>query len=185
MRAGLAFTLSIYISYFLFGIGLFSALQITGIYYWFYKIIGILAIIIGLANIKDYILYGAGGFVIEIPRSWRPTLKNLLSKVTSPLGAFIIGFVVCLFELPCTGGPYLVILGLLAEKTTILSAIPSLLLYNLVFVLPLLIITFAIYFGYSNVSKATEWKDKNLRILHLVAGIIMLALGIIITLGII
>ncbi|PIN80383.1 hypothetical protein COV13_03605 [Candidatus Woesearchaeota archaeon CG10_big_fil_rev_8_21_14_0_10_32_9] len=185
MRAGLAFTLSIYISYFLFGIGLFSALQITGISYWFYKIIGILAIIIGLANIKDYIWYGAGGFVMEIPRSWRPALKNLLSKVTSPLGAFIIGFVVCLFELPCTGGPYLVILGLLAEKTTLLSAIPSLLLYNLVFVLPLLIITFAIYFGYSNVSKATEWKDKNLRILHLVAGIIMLALGIIITLGLI
>lgn len=185
LKAGLAFTTSIYIAYFLFGLGLFSALQITGLSYWFYKLIGALAILIGLANIKDYIWYGAGGFVMEIPRAWRPTLKNMLAKVTSPLGAFIIGFVVCLFELPCTGGPYLVILGLLAEKTTLLSAIPSLILYNLVFVLPLIIITFSIYFGYSNVSKATKWKDKNLRTLHLVAGIIMLILGLVITLGII
>ena len=185
MHAGIAFTISIYIAYFLFGLGLFSALQISGLSYWFYKVIGFLAVIIGLANIKDFFWYGAGGFVMEIPRKWRPNLKKMLSEVTSPLGAFVLGFVVCLFELPCTGGPYIVILGLLAEKMTLVSSIPLLLLYNVFFVLPLLVLTLAIYFGFSNVESTAKWKDKNIRILHLIAGIVMLTLGILISSGII
>ena len=185
IKAGIAFTLSIYISYFLFGLGLFSAIQISGLSYWFYKVIGILAIIIGLANLKDFFWYGGGGFVMEIPRRWRPKLKDMLGKVTSPLGAFLIGFVVCLFELPCTGGPYFVILGLLADKMTMIASIPILLLYNFVFVLPLIVITFMIYFGFANVENTTKWKDKNLRILHLIAGLIMLILGVLITFGVV
>ena len=183
LKSGFAFTISIYISYFLFGLGLFSAIQISGLSYWFYKIIGVLAVIIGLANIKDFFCYGAGGFVCEIPRGWRPKLKNMLGKVTSPLGAFLMGFVVCLFELPCTGGPYIVILGLLADRMTMWASIPMLLLYNLVFVLPLIVLTLLIFFGFANVEKATKWKDNNLRILHLIAGLVMLTLGILITFG--
>lgn len=178
LKGGLAFTLSIYAAYFLFGLGLFSALQISGLSYWFYKIIGFFAIILGILNIKDYFWYGAGGFVMEIPRSWRPKLKSLLSKATSPLGAFTIGFVVCLFELPCTGGPYIFILGLLAERATMFSAIPILLLYNLFFVIPLLFITLIMYVGMKNVEDMNNWKDKNLRELHFIAGLIMLVLGI-------
>jgi cytochrome c biogenesis protein CcdA len=183
LRAGFAFTLSIYIAYLLFGLGLFSALQISGISYWFYKIVGALAIIIGLANIKDYFWYGAGGFVMEIPRSWRPALKKILGGVTSTWGAFLAGFIVCLFELPCTGGPYIVILGLLAERMTMLASLPLLLLYNVFFVLPLILLTLLVYSGYSNVEKATEWKEHNIRRLHLFAGIVMLALGLLIVLG--
>ncbi len=184
LKGGLAFTLSIYISYFLFGLGLFSALQISRLSYWFYKIVGVLAIILGLLNIKDFVWYGGGGFVMEIPRSWRPTLKKLLSSATSPMGAFVIGFVVCLFELPCTGGPYIFILGLLAERSTMLPAIPILLLYNLFFVIPLLLITFVIYAGLRNVKDMNDWKDRNLRELHLIAGLIMLLLGILIVFNI-
>ncbi|MDI6806485.1 MAG: cytochrome c biogenesis protein CcdA [Candidatus Aenigmarchaeota archaeon] len=185
LRAGLAFTISIYVTYFLFGLGLFSALQISGLSFWFYKIIGIVAVIIGLANIKDFFWYGGGGFVMEIPRAWRPTLKKMLSSVTSPLGAFLLGFAVCLFELPCTGGPYIVILGLLAERMTMFAAIPLLLIYNVFFVLPLLIITLMIYLGFSTVEKTTEWKEKNIRKLHLIIGLIMLVLGGIIVFGLV
>lgn len=182
---GISFTISIYIIYFLFGLGLFSALQISGLSYWFYKIVGAIAILIGLANIKDYFWYGGGGFVMEIPRAWRPTLKGLLGKVTSPLGGFLMGFLVCFFELPCTGGPYLFVLGLLAERTTQLAAIPILLLYNLVFILPLIVITLILYFGYSSVEKTNEWKDRNIRMLHLIAGIVMLALGLLVVFGLV
>ena len=116
LKGGFAFTASIYIVYFLFGLGLFSALQITGLSYWFYKIIGILAIIIGLANIKDYFWYGAGGFVMEIPRSWRPTLKKLLNSITSPIGAFLMGFVVCLSYHALVAHIYLYLVYLLKEQ---------------------------------------------------------------------
>jgi len=185
LKAGFAFTISIYIVYFLFGMGLFSALQITGLSYWFYKIVGVLAIAIGLANIKDYFWYGRGGFVMEIPRKWRPALKNMLGKVTTPIGAFSMGFLVCLFELPCTGGPYIFILGLLAERTTQMLAIPILLLYNVFFVLPLVIITLLLYSGFTSVERTSEWKERNIRRLHLVAGSIMLALGVIVIFGLV
>ncbi len=180
LLAGLSFTLSIYISYFLFGLGIFSALRFVGVAYWFTKAVGIFGIIIGLANIKDYFWYGGLGFVTEIPRKWRPTMKMILRKASSPWAAFLAGFIVCLFELPCTGGPYLFILGLLADKTTRLQTIPILLLYNLFFVLPLLLITLFIYTGYSTIENTAKWRDKNLRKLHLIAGIVMLALGIIV-----
>ena len=185
LKAGIAFTISIYIVYFLFGLGLFSALQITGLSYWFYKFIGLLAIIIGILNIKDFFKYGAGGFVMEIPKKWRPSLQRLLRGVTSPIGAFFMGFLVCLFELPCTGGPYIFVLGLLAEKTTRLMATPILLIYNLFFILPLIIITLFVFWGFTTVEKAKAWKERNIRLLHLIAGLIMVALGIIVMSGLV
>ena len=185
LKAGIAFTVSIYIIYFLFGLGLFSALQVTGLSYWFYKFIGLLAIIIGILNIKDFFKYGAGGFVMEIPKKWRPSLKRLLRSVTSPIGAFFMGFLVCLFELPCTGGPYIFVLGLLAEKTTRLIATPILLIYNIFFVLPLIIMTFLIFWGFTTVEKAKAWKERNIRLLHLIAGLIMVALGIVVISGLV
>ncbi len=185
LKAGIAFTISIYISYFLFGLGLFKIIQISGISYSFYKIVGVLAIIIGIFNLKDWVKHGSLGFVMEIPMSWRPTLKKLLSKVTSPIGAFLMGFIVCLFELPCTGGPYIVILGLLAQKTTQMAAIPILLFYNLVFILPLIIITYLVFRGFTTIESADRWKQKNIRKLHLIAGIVMIVLGIVIVSGLI
>ncbi|MFA6489623.1 MAG: cytochrome c biogenesis protein CcdA [Candidatus Micrarchaeia archaeon] len=185
LLAGLAFTLAVYISYLLLGLGLFSAIQMSGLAYFVYRGIGILAIIIGLANLKDFFWYGGGGFVMEIPRSWRPMLKGMLNKATSPLGAFAMGFIVCLFELPCTGGPYLFILGLLAEKSTWLAAVPILMLYNVFFVIPLVAITLMIYCGLTNIEKADKWKERNLRLLHLVAGVVMTALGLLVALGIV
>jgi len=184
LTAGLAFTVSIYIAYFLFGLGIFSAIQISGLSRVFYEAVGILAVLVGLANIKDFFWYGGGGFVTEIPRRWRPTLKGILDRAMSPIGAFIAGFVVCLFELPCTGGPYLFVLGLLAEKTTRNAAIPLLLYYNVVFVLPLLIITGLFYFGYRKIGEMQKWKDLNVKRLHLAAGLIMLALGLWVLFGV-
>ena len=178
LYGGLAFTLSIYITYFLFGLGLLQLITVTNLAGFISKIVGVIALIIGLANIKDFFFYGGGGFVMEIPRNWRPTLKKILNGVTSPLGAFLAGFVVTLFELPCTGGPYFFVIGLLSQAESVTSIIPTLLFYNLVFVLPLLFIVAVVYFGFSSVQKAEEWKEKNIRALHLVAGIIMLILGV-------
>jgi len=178
LYGGLAFTFSLYITYFLFGLGLLQLIAITNIANIIAKIVGIIALIIGLANIKDFFFYGGGGFVMEIPRNWRPALKKILNGVTSPLGAFFAGFVITIFELPCTGGPYFFVIGLLSQSENIKSVIPTLLFYNIVFVLPLLIIVFIFYFGVSSLEKAEAWKEKNIKKLHLFAGIIMLALGI-------
>jgi len=175
--AGLAFTLSIYISYFLMGLGLYSAIQAAGLTHLFYGIVATLAIFVGLFNLKDYFWYGKW-FIMEVPMGWRPKLKAIIKGVTSIPGAFLIGFVVSLFLLPCTSGPYIVILGLLAKVTTRNYAILLLLLYNFIFILPMLLITMAVYFGFTTTEKAEEWRKKKLKILHLIAGIIILLVGI-------
>ena len=178
LLGGLAFISSIYIAYFLFGLGILKAIQVVNIdARIIYKIVGVLAILIGLANLKDVVWYGKA-FVMEIPQNWRPTLQALLKKVSSPLGAFLIGFVVVLFELPCTGGPYLFVLGLLYHHKTYSTIVPWLVYYNIFFVLPLIILAFLIYFGHSSLGRAEQWKNKNIRLLHLITGLIMLGLGI-------
>lgn len=175
---GLLFTLSVYITYFLFGLGLLKFIAWLDLAGFIGKIVGIVAIVISLANLKDYFWYGGGGFVMEIPRGWRPTLKKILGGITSPLGAFLIGFVVTAFELPCTGGPYFFVLGLLSNSYNLHQVIPLLIYYNLVFVLPLLFIVFSVYWGFNSIKKTEEWKEKNIKLLHLIGGIIMLALGL-------
>jgi cytochrome c biogenesis protein CcdA len=124
---------------------------------------------------KDFFWYGKY-FVMEVPLSWRPKMQAILKKVSSPLGAFGAGFVVSLFLVPCSSGPYVVILGLLAEKVDTTKTLALLFLYNLIFVLPMLVITLAMYFG-SRMGKLEKWRQHNLRILHLVAGAIMLFIG--------
>lgn len=175
--AGLAFTAAIYISYFLMGLGLYTAVSTVGISHIFLIVVAILAIIVGLFNLKDYFWYGKW-FIMEVPRTWRPRMKMLIKSVTSVPGAFFIGFIISLFLLPCTSGPYIVILGLLAKAATKNFAILLLLLYNLIFILPMLIITLAIFFGFTTTQKVEEWRTRKLKLLHLIAGIIMVLLGI-------
>jgi cytochrome c biogenesis protein CcdA/glutaredoxin len=178
LLAGLAFTLAIYISYLAMGIGLYSAIKVSGLTNIFYIIVSILAILVGLFNLKDYLWYGKW-FIMEVPLSWRPRMKMLIKSVVSVPGAFLIGFAVSLFLLPCTSGPYIVILGLLAQTTTKNYAFMLLLLYNLIFVLPMLIITFAVYFGFTTTEQAEQWRTKKLKVLHLITGLIILLLGVV------
>ncbi len=181
LKAGLAFASSIFISYFLMGLGLYKALGITGISGVFYKTVGWLALILGLLNLKDYFWYGKG-FLMEVPMVWRPKLQGLIKSITSPLGAFSVGFLVSLILLPCTSGPYIVILGMLAQKILTLKAVLYLILYNLIFISPMVIITLAVYKGF-NPKKAEKIRQKHLKTLHLVAGIIMIIMGIVILKG--
>ncbi|MBN2884335.1 cytochrome c biogenesis protein [Patescibacteria group bacterium] len=174
--SGLAYSASIFISYFLMGIGLYSVISSLGTPVIFMKVIGGIAIIIGLFNIKDYFWYGKI-ILMEVPLSWRPKLKSLVKSMTGPLSAFLIGFIVSLFLLPCTSGPYIVILGMLGHGETLIGAIWLLLLYNLIFVLPMIIISIGMYFG-MNIEKAETTRNKNLKILHLIAGIIMVIMGL-------
>ncbi|NCU39781.1 cytochrome c biogenesis protein [Candidatus Falkowbacteria bacterium] len=176
LLSGLAYSASIFISYFLMGLGLYSVISSFGTPVVFMKVIGFIAILIGLFNVKDFFWYGKG-FLMEVPLSWRPKLKSLVKSMTGPLSAFLVGFLVSLFLLPCTSGPYVVILGMLGHSETFLRAIWLLVLYNLIFVLPMIIISIGMYFG-MNVEKAEETRNKNLKLLHLIAGVIMVAMGI-------
>jgi len=176
LLSGFAFSASIFISYFLMGIGLFTALETAGLSRKFYFVVSILAIIVGLFNIKDYFWYGKG-LLMEVPLTWRPKIKKAINSITTPTGAFLIGFLVSIFLLPCTSGPYVVILGLLAVKESYFSGILYLLLYNMIFLSPMIIITLVIYKGLTTTDALENMRKKKLKLLHLIAGIIMILLG--------
>jgi len=181
LTVGLTYIAVVFIVYFLSGLGLFTVIQSTGVITRVvYKIAAIIAIIAGLINIKDYFWYGKG-ITLAIPESRKPLLEKYIHLASIP-AAIILGILVSLFELPCAGGVYLAILSLLSKKMTMVQGIPYLLLYNLIFVLPLFIILFVIYKGLDP-QKAEKWRLEKRKWMRLVMGLIMLILGIIMLLG--
>lgn len=176
LLSGLMFSLAIFLSYLLMGIGLYRAIAVAGVSKYLSIGVGVLAIIIALANFKDAFWYGKW-FIMEVPLSWRPKMQEIIRKATGPWSAFGIGFLVSLFLVPCASGPYVVILGMLAEKVNTGKTLSLLVLYNFIFVLPMLLITFGMYFFNTKLSKLEKMRKENLRVLHFVAGAIMLAVG--------
>ncbi len=185
--AGLAFVASVYIGYLFYGV---IIIQFFKTFAQFlresssivYNSLAILAMILGGLNIKDFFYYKKGALATEMPIFLRPKLKKITQKIVSPIGAFVIGFFVTLFLLPCTIGPYIIASGLLAELG-IFGAIPWLLYYNVVFVLPMLIIVLVVYFGFTRVEEVSGWKDLNIKRLHLIAGILLFAVGFALLMG--
>lgn len=187
LLAGFSFILAVIIMYLFYGYLIITAFQfiqsIATIKLYIYKGLGGVAIILGLLELKDYFRYKPGSLGTEMPLFFRPKVNKLISKVTSPVGAFCMGLFVTLFLLPCTIGPYIILGGLLADQGFI-NAIPLLLLYNFVFVLPMIVITLLVYFGSKRAEDVKDWKEKNVRKMHLIAGALMLLIGIMMILGI-
>jgi len=184
---GLFFVLAVYIGYLIYGliiVQLFKTfaefLRHGSVYV--YKGLAGLAIIFGLLNIKDFFHYKKGSLATEMPLFMRPKVKKIISKITSPTGAFLIGFIVTLFLLPCTIGPYIIASGILSELGFI-GALPWLLYYNLIFIIPMLIITIIIYFGFRKIDEIEGWKERNIKKLHLIAGILLFLVGLAILIG--
>ena len=94
------------------------------------------------------IIFGAIGLIneffpnfpikLKIPAAGYKRIATLVEKATIP-ATLLLGFVVGLFEFPCTGGPYLFVLGLLHDQQNVWRGFGYLIFYNIMFVLPLLI----------------------------------------------
>ena len=70
-----------------------------------------------------------------------------------------MGMFVAAVEPPCTGGPYLAILTVLESMGMNFKVFWYLVLYNLIFVLPLVIILGLVYYGMS-AETVKNWKNK-------------------------
>lgn len=189
LKAGLSFCIAIFLMYFLYGviiIQFFNTLDLflSSLKIYIFKVAGFLAILLGILNIKDYIWYKPGGFATEMPLGIRPKAKMWVNKITNPKGAFLIGLFVSVFLLPCTMGPYIV-LGNILYSLSFFKIFLLLLIYNLIFIFPMILITLLVYYGVSTLEDINLWKDRNIRYLHLTAGILLVIIGILIISGII
>ncbi|MDD1673565.1 MAG: hypothetical protein LUP99_04055 [Methanomicrobiales archaeon] len=171
---GMTYIASVFAVYFLSGLGLFALIQSTGITTLVFKGAAVIAILAGIVNLKDFFWYGKG-ISLSIPESRKETIKSYVVKASIP-SAIILGGLVSIFELPCTGGIYLAILGLLSNRMTLAQGIPYLLLYNVIFVIPLFIILGIIFYGVSAES-VESWRGEGRKWMRLAMGLIMIALG--------
>lgn len=180
VKAGIVYIIAVYLTYFLAGVGLLSVIQVSGFSGYVVKGAAIIAILAGLINIKDYFWYGKG-ISLSIPKSKTKVIEKWTKRANIP-SAFILGFLVSMFELPCTGGVYLAILAMLANNVAKLKAVSYLLVYNLMFVLPLIIILGLVIRGMS-VERLESWRESKKTWMRLVLGIILVLLGLIMIIG--
>lgn len=174
---GAVYIIVVYITYLLAGLGLIwfqSFLINMGFSFYLGLVVGIILLVFGVLEIKDFFWYGKG-YSLSIPARYTGIIKNRIAKVSSA-GAIILGFFVSLVELPCTGGPYLAITSILASSFNIL-AFYYLVLYNFIFVLPLIIIVALAALGTKH-EKMKDWKESQKKWMRLFAGILLIAFGL-------
>ena len=177
LLTGLVYTAAVFIFYFLSGVGIFTVVQTTGLVSGFSLVAGIIALIFAIIMIKDAILPGRG-LSLAIPESRKETINRFVEKSSIP-AAFILGILVGMFELPCTGGIYLSIISMISLKTNLIGGLWYLLIYNIAFIFPLLGIISLIYWGIPP-ERVNEWRIDQRRSLRLIIGLIMLVFAIMI-----
>lgn len=139
---GVVYIAAIYLAYFLIGLGLMQAVLFAGEHHFMAKAGAWLVIVLGLVNIKDYVV-PEWPIHLRIPTIAHSAIQDWLRRATFPAAA-VGGFLVGLCTFPCSGGIYVAILGLLASQTTYWQGLGYLGLYNAAFVLPLLLILAAV-----------------------------------------
>lgn len=171
---GLVYIFFVYITYLLAGIGLMTVVRSLKVTQIVYQLSAVLVILAGLINIKD-VFWEGKGISLKIPKSTKPIIQKYVQTASVP-AAILLGILVSLFELPCTGGIYIAIIGLLAEHATKMEGVGYLMLYNLIFVLPLVGILLLAFFSLSQ-ETLNVWRKKNKTTMRLIMGIVMVMLG--------
>ena len=172
---GTVYIVGVYISYLMIGlamIDIFNLIPYPGL---LKTIIAALVIFLGAINVKDYFWPGKW-LSLKIPSSQWRTLAKWMHKFTIP-SAFIVGLMVSCVEFPCTGGVYLGILGLLASSATFLQGLMYLIVYNVLFVLPLIIIL-AVATDKRVIEKMRTWNIAQEKPMRLISGLIMVLMGL-------
>lgn len=177
LQIGLVYIAGIFLAYFLIGLGILQALHIFGIPHFMAKVGAGLLIAFGLVNILDALIPNFP-IKLRIPHGAHHKMADLMNRGSLPT-ALAMGILVGLCEFPCTGGPYLAVLGLLHDQATFFKGLSFLALYNLIFVLPL-VVTLFIAADRKLIDKVQVWQKAQKGKERLIAGILMVGLGIVI-----
>lgn len=192
---GITFILAVFFTYILLGIGLFKFIQSLEVFGLLSKIISLLiaglTIILGVYSLYDWYIYRKTGNTDKIKLRLPNLIKYKIQKIiqdasrnkkkTIPelaLAVFVSGFLVTVLESVCTGQTYIpTVAYVLSVPGMRARAIFYLVLYNLMFIAPLIIIFIT---GLMGVSSETFSKisRKHLGTVKLLTAILFFTLGI-------
>lgn len=173
---GLVYIGAIFATYLIAGLGLvyfFAAVPIV-IAEYLSLFVAALVILGGIFEVKDYFWYGKG-FSLQIPPYFANKIHEYSTTKTSVFGIAFLGAFVAAVELPCTGAPYLAIITILRIDFNF-TAFMMMVLYNLIFVAPLIVILFMVAGG-AKLSTVSKWKEDSKGTMRLFMGLLLAALG--------
>jgi cytochrome c biogenesis protein CcdA/thiol-disulfide isomerase/thioredoxin len=139
-------------------------------------LIGLFLLIVGIVSIKDFFWYNRW-FSFKIPTFTKGSI-SFLGKTGSFLAIIALGFVATIAALPCTIGPFTYF------STAFLSTMPTAqndfytAIFSFLFVIPMIIVFLLIYGIKVETDKAEEWRLKSARYMKLIAGLLMVAFGL-------
>ena len=175
-------------TYFLIGLVFYQTInqisQIGQIRFLLNKILGIILLLAGLVNVKDYFLPNIGPH-LQIPNSSRPFLKKLTEKVSYSQKSFaypaaaLLGVLVTLLETPCSLPLYVGTAKILADAGLgNLGVLGYLVYYNFLFTLPLWIILFIAWRGSDwKIVQLQDFEHRGKKWMKLGIGLMLLAMG--------
>ena len=178
LTIGAAYTLGVFICYLAAGFGITAIVGAAGLAPIFRLLAGAVALIVGLAVLAAAVLEQRK-LAPAITARGRERIVGWIEAApgAGPVAALALGIGVGLIELPCTGGIYLGVLGLLAGGS-LADALPLLVLYNLFFVLPLVLIVGGVALGLAPTS-VDRWRESRRRLVLGISGAVMVALGLV------
>jgi cytochrome c biogenesis protein CcdA len=132
---------AVFLTYLALGVGLLKTLDFFTREHLPARFGALGAILFGLWMLKDFFLPDVG-WKLQAPSQVGTMARQMAKRATIPalvLGGFLIG----LCTVPCSGAVYLGVLSLLALQPSAFLGYSYLVLYNFIFVLPLVIILIA------------------------------------------
>lgn len=200
---GLTFILAVFITYLAIGLGIFAFLyRLSG--FWiiskvFTYAVGIFSITLGVLALYDFFKFkktaDTEGLLLQLPKAIKNRIHSVIGlhyrkgkddsgKASRPhilrlaLSALAIGFIVSILEAVCTGQVYLPTIAFVLKATRLkLQALTYLMLYNIMFIVPLFIIFLFALLGVTSQQFSNFLRKRLSAIKILMAGLFFI-LGI-------
>ena len=174
LRLGGLYILTIYITYLTIGFFFYRSVGIFKLSPYrliFDRILGGVLLLAGLIDLKDFFFPGRG-ITLEIPQNAKPKLLKLVEKVSWP-STVLLAILVTLLETPCSLPIYVGTATILNESHFPWPIVVGYFMYyNLLFVLPLIIILLLVWRGREIVT-LKDWEHKAKRYMKLSLGILL------------
>jgi cytochrome c-type biogenesis protein len=168
---------AVFLTYLALGVGLLKATEFFTRQHLPARLGALVAILIGLWMVKDYFLPN-WGWKLQAPGKVGEIARKSAQKATVP--ALIVGgFLIGLCTVPCSGAVYLGVLSLLALQPTKMLGFGYLLLYNIIFILPLVVILI-LASARPTLSRLAHWNLHHKEWVRLALGAGVVIMGLII-----
>jgi cytochrome c biogenesis protein CcdA len=176
LQLGFVYIAVIFIVYFSIGLGLLRVIRLSSDPHFIAKAGSWLLIALGVFNLIEF-FFPKFPIKLHMPSFAGDKTNQLIKQATLP-ATIAAGFLVGLCTFPCSGGIYVSIITLLNAKTTLSWGLAYLFLYNLIFVLPLVVILLSL--GNRLIAKRwANWEREHTLKIRFWYGLVMVTLGII------